>query len=258
MAPIGGILLDLDGVLYVDDVLIDGALAALDDLQQRQLPVRYITNTSTRTAQQVCERLCRLGLPAVPEQVFSAVEATRLWLEAHAITRIAPLVSDEVQTYLASRFELDEERPEAVVVGDIGDRWNYQLLNQAFRWLMDGAMLVCVHRNRYWQTGNALSLDIGAFVAGLEYAAAVKATLVGKPATAFFESACASLAVPPAQVLVVGDDIESDIGGAQRAGCRGVQVETGKYRAALAQRSQISPDYQIPSIAALPHLLDRL
>lgn len=258
MASIEAVLLDLDGVLHVDDVLLEGAVETLEELQRRQLPVRYLTNTSTRTPAQVEARLARMGLPVAPGQVFSAVEALRVWLQAQGIGRVAPLLADSVSCYLEDVCQLDEQTPEAVVIGDIGDRWSHSLLNRAFHWLLSGARLVCIHRNRYWQTGDTLSVDIGAYVAALEYAAGVRAEVVGKPERSFFAAACASLGQPPERVLMVGDDIDSDIGGGQGAGCIGVLVETGKYRAELVKNSPVIPACRIPSIAQLPTLLDRL
>lgn len=250
-----GVLLDLDGVLYVDDVLVDGAVASINWLNSHALPFRYITNTSTQTREELEARLKAMGLPVSPESVFSAVQATQCWLQEQGVTRVAPLVKESVRDALAASFELDELTPEAVVIGDIGDAWDYSCLNQAFQWLIGGAKLVCIHRNRYWKTGDGLALDIGAFVAALEYAAQVEAIVIGKPSAAFFEAACQSLGFTPAQVLVIGDDVESDIGGAQAAGCRGLLVETGKYNAELVERSGVVPDGQIASIAALPELL---
>ncbi|KEA63865.1 HAD-superfamily subfamily IIA hydrolase, hypothetical 2 [Marinobacterium lacunae] len=251
-----GVLLDLDGVVYVDDYLIEGALSTIQWLNAHHYAVRFITNTSTKTRNQLIESLQRLEIPALEEQVFSAVQAAESWLEAQSITRVAPLVSDSVRLSLSERFEIDEMSPEVVLIGDIGDLWCYDILNRAFHWLMAGAKLVCIHRNRYWLTGGEFALDIGAFVAALEYAAGVKAVVIGKPSTEFFHEACRSMVLPPEDVLVVGDDIEADVGGAQLSGCTGVLVETGKYDAAQVERSSIRPYRQIASIADLPELLD--
>jgi len=250
-----GVLLDLDGVLYVQNRLIDGAVDAVEWLNAHGLPFRYITNTSTKTRDQLIAKLEKLGLPVRQEQVFSAVQASEAWLEAQSIGRIAALVSESVRLSLSERFEFDESTPEAVLIGDIGRAWNYDRLNQAFHWLLGGAKLVCVHRNRFWRSGEELSLDIGAFVAALEYAADTQAVVIGKPSPAFFKAACDSMELSPSEVLVVGDDIESDVGGAQQSGCLGVLVETGKYQPQLVARSGVTPDHRLRSIADLPELL---
>jgi HAD superfamily hydrolase (TIGR01458 family) len=124
-----------------------------------------------------------------------------------------------------------------------------------FGLLVSGAKLVAVHRNRYWQTEMGLQPDLGLFVTGLEYAADVEAIVVGKPARQFFQAACQGVALEPARVVLIGDDIESDIGGAQQAGLEGILVHTGKYRAERVRRSGIRPDSEIDSVADLPELL---
>src|SRR6266511_5143914 len=85
------------------------------------------------------------------------------------------------------------------------------------------------HPNRWWQTADGPRLDAGAFVAGLEYTAQVEAEIVGKPTAAYFEAALAELDAKPGDAVMVGDDVESDIGGAKALGMRGILVRTGKF-----------------------------
>ncbi len=252
---IEGILFDLDGVFYIDDALIPGAAETLRFIKHSGLPYRFITNTSTLPPEAVAAKLRRLGLAVDSAHIFSAISATEQWLKRLEVERVALLLAEPLRERFARDFTLDEVAPEAVVIGDIGARWDYALLNRVFNWLMQGARLLCVHRNRFWQTGNGLQLDIGAFVAGLEYAAGVEAVVAGKPSRLFFDSACQALGLPAERVAVVGDDIESDIGGAQGCGCLGVLVRSGKYRAEFVARSAIRPDAEIDSIADLPALL---
>ena len=86
-----------------------------------------------------------------------------------------------------------------------------------------------MHRGLYWRTSEGLQLDTGAFLAGLEQAAATQAEVIGKPAAAFFATALAHLGAGPAGTVMVGDDIETDVLAAQRQGLTGVLVKTGKY-----------------------------
>jgi HAD superfamily hydrolase (TIGR01458 family) len=152
-------------------------------------------------------------------------------------------------------FPQSDSEANFIVVGDIGDAWNYQMLNEVFSCLMRGAKLIAIHKNRFWQTENGLQMDIGAFIAGLEYAASTQAMLIGKPSADFFNMALADLNLQPNEVLMVGDDIDSDIGGAQASGLRGVLVRTGKYRQAYTDKSVIKPDAVIDTVADLPALL---
>jgi len=145
--------------------------------------------------------------------------------------------------------------PRFIVVGDIGEAWSYALLNEVFNNLMNGAKLIAVHKNRFWQTEHGLQLDIGAFIHGLEYASGSEAVIIGKPSPAFFQVALDDMGLTKDEVLLIGDDIDSDVGGAQEAGLRAILVRTGKYRQAYAEASAINPDFIIDSIADLPALL---
>ena len=135
----------------------------------------------------------------------------------------------------------------------LGEAWTFARLNQAFRQVLAGGRLVALQRNRYWKTVDGLALDAGAFVAALEYAAGVSATVVGKPSQAFFTSAIRTLGnVAPEDVVVVGDDATTDVAGAKACGCTGVLVRTGKYR---PEDERSNPDAVIDSLEGLPVLL---
>ncbi len=96
---------------------------------------------------------------------------------------------------------------------------------------MAGAELYCLHRNRWWQTTDGPRLDAGALVAGLEYAAGIEATVLGKPSPEYFAAALEAIDADPELTWMVGDDLEGDIAGAQTAGMRTVLVRTGQVPA---------------------------
>lgn len=235
---IEAVLLDIDGVLHVGEDPVSGAAETLQALAARGIPHRFITNTSTRTPRQLADKLQAIGLDIAEERLFSAVTATQRYLAQRGHTR-PMLVVNEGLHGLFDVDDTDPDRPNCVVIGDIGPRWDHRLLNRIFSTLMEGAELIAMHRNRCWQTENGLALDIGCYVAGLEYAANIEATVVGKPNATFFQLAAADMQVNPTRCVMVGDDIESDVGGAQNAGMRGLLVQTGKYRDAAVQASRV-------------------
>lgn len=248
------VLLDLDGVLYVEDEPIPGALEAVAALRDRGLQLRFVTNTTSRPRRDILARLDRLGMP-VPEHEL--VTPARLAVErcvASGRRRALLLMRDDVKTDLAGLQEVDDGA-EVVVVGDLGEGFDYGVLNHAFRELLAGAELVALQKNRYWRTPDGISLDVGPFVAALEYAAGREAVVVGKPAPGFFATVLAGLGVDPADAVMVGDDVESDVGGALRAGLAGVLVRTGKYRAEAVAASGIEPTATVASIADVPPLI---
>lgn len=251
---VDGCLIDLGGVVFVDDTLIHGAAGAIRALRNRQVPFRFITNTTTHSIKSLLDKLKRLGLEVQSEELFGVLQAAQALLREKGKRRYRFLVTDDPLTDF-EEFEKDEVDPEVIVVGDYGKVWNYDLMNDLCRQVMAGAELVALHKGKYWQTSEGLRVDIGAFVAGIEYVTGVEAKVVGKPSAEFFRLASGSLGIEPGKLVMVGDDIESDLGGAQRAGLRGVLVKTGKYREELAAKSTVTPDAVIGSIAELPGLI---
>src|SRR5690606_4638660 len=252
---VDGLLFDLDGVFYVGDQLVPGGVEALRTLRARGIPHRFITNTTTRSAAALRDKLEAFGLPVTVQQLITAPVATRDYLRREGLTRCRLAVAPEVLEDFAG-IEQVETRPQAVVIGDIGEAWTYALLDRLFNHLLEGARLVAMHRNRYWQTEAGLHVDIGCFVAGLEYVAATEAVVTGKPSRAFFAAALASLGLAPGRVAAEGDDLLSDLGGAQQAGPRAALAPTGKYRADLVARAGVTPDWTLDSIADLDRLLE--
>jgi phospholysine phosphohistidine inorganic pyrophosphate phosphatase len=178
------------------------------------------------------------------------------WLRGHQAQEIALFVRPSTRREFADLPCLPEQAEEgasSVVVGDLGEHWDYRTLNRAFRLLHHNpqAPLIALGMTRYWRAADGISLDVGPFVAALEYATGRKALVFGKPAVPFFCAATERLGLPPNQVLMIGDDLETDIGGAQAAGLPGALVKTGKFRPADLDRSA-RPDVVLDSMADLP------
>jgi HAD superfamily hydrolase (TIGR01458 family) len=139
---------------------------------------------------------------------------------------------------------------------ETGRVFSYLNLNRAFHELEAGAELYCLHKNRWWQTAEGARLDAGAFVAGLEYAADIEATVLGKPSNAYFAAALDALNAEAGLTWMVGDDLETDIVGAHKHGMKTLLVRTGKFRPDDVDRSQVQPDGIVSSIAQLPDWLE--
>lgn len=251
LSSIRGILFDLDGVLYVGQNVIEGAIAAITDIKQRGYHCRFITNTSTSSSATLHQKLIGLGFDIAEHEIISATRAALIYLQQFDDPVCHLLLSDDVKPDFQG-FRQSDSKADFVIIGDIGDAWSYPLLNNVFKLLIDGAQLIAIHKNRFWQTEQGLQMDIGAFIAALEYASQKPATIIGKPSPDFFKAALTELNLPPEQVAIIGDDIDSDIGGGQNAGLTGILVKTGKYRKAYADNSKVKPDLTLNSIAELP------
>ncbi len=249
-----GLLLDLSGVIYVQDDAVPGAAEALERLRADDIPIRLVTNTTMRPRRSILERLERLGIAAEPDELITPATLAKRRCEEAGYESVALVVLDELREDLEG-LEEKGDSADAVIVGDLGERWDYDILNRAFRRLMDGAELIALQKNRYWETAGGLSLDAGPFVASLEYATGREAEVMGKPSSAFFELALGELGVGADRAAMVGDDVEADVGGAMEAGLAGILVRTGKYREDLVERSGVDPTAIVDSIADVPALI---
>lgn len=245
------LLLDVDGVLRIDEHVIPGAIESIERLRRQGFAIRFLTNTSVRSRASLWRNLTALGIPIAESELFTAPIATAAYLRAAGKRRIYLLVKGDVREDF-SDFEVVDGNADAVVIGGAEEGFTYENLNRAFQLVLAGAELVAIHRNLAWQTSRGLQLDAGAFVAGLELATGVSSLVIGKPSPAFVQLALSDLAVSPTAALVVGDDVQSDIAGAQAAGCRSALVRTGKFRPRDLQALPRSPDLILDSIADLP------
>ncbi len=254
-------LLDLDGTLYVGSDPVPGAAEVLERLRRRRVPFRFVTNTTSRPRADLAERLREFGIAAAPEEIQTPIVAAAALLAERDCRVVAPFtppasLGDLGGVTLSGGVSgrAPDARPDAVLVGDLGSRWTYALMQEAFDYLIEGAALVALSRDRYFRREGGLALDAGPFVVGLEYAAGREALLAGKPSAAFFRSAAASLgagAGAPGGIVMVGDDLWSDVRGAQQAGLAGWLVRTGKFRADALDASGITPDRILDSVADL-------
>jgi HAD superfamily hydrolase (TIGR01458 family) len=255
LVGISALLVDLDGVLYVEDRVIAGACETVATLRATGLALRFVTNTTSRSHAQGVGKLRRLGFDVAAEELLTPARLAVRYCVQRGHHRALLVMNEEVKEDFGELGECIGGRAEVVIVGDLGDAFGYDVLNRAFRAVMNGAELVALQKNRYWMRADGLSVDVGPFVAALEYATRREAIVVGKPARSFFELALADLSAKADAAAMVGDDIETDIGGALAAGIAGVLVRTGKYLEQAVRGSRITPTATIDSIVDLPALL---
>lgn len=249
MDPIRAFLLDIDGVLYSAGQPLPGAVEAVAAIRRRGLGLRCLTNATRRSRAEVVGQLRSMGFDLAADEVLSGALAARRLIEArglHPMLLIHPGLRPDLDG-----LDTPPASADAVVVGDAGEGFDYASLNAAFRVLIERpeAPLIAIARNRYFRAADGLALDAGPFVAALEYATGRAALVTGKPAAASFDAALAGLGVPASQALMVGDDLEADIGGAQAAGLRAVLLRSGKYRPQDEHDPRIRPDGVADSLA---------
>lgn len=249
---IEGLLLDIDGVLATSWRPLPGAVEAIVELRRDGIGFQLLTNTTTLSCAALASTLREAGFDVRDDEVLTAVVATATYLgRAHPDAAVFVLTDgdpreDMTGVHLVGR----PEEADVVVLGGASEDFDYDTVNRVFRRLMDGAVLVGMHRNRFWRTARGWEIDVGAYLAGLEAAAGVTAVTCGKPAGAFFAAGLQRLGVAPGRAAMVGDDVENDVEGARAAGLRGVLVRTGKYRPGDEARG--APDAVLEGLADVP------
>jgi HAD superfamily hydrolase (TIGR01458 family) len=247
LAGVRALLLDLDGVIVRAGEAVPGSVEAIRRLEADRFPYRIVTNTSLVSRVSLARAAAHLGNDISPERFQSALSASaafaRRTFEAEPLYVLA---SDDALTEfegqrLLSHVEAGarDARVAAVIVGDSPEVLTYDNLNRAFRLVRDGARLIGMHRNPWWLTPEGPTMDSGAYVTALEFAAGARATVIGKPSAAFFSLAVDALRrdvrergearLRRSEIAMVGDDIRSDVLAAQRAGLRGIFVLSGKH-----------------------------
>jgi HAD superfamily hydrolase (TIGR01458 family) len=247
-----GILFDLDGVLYDRARPIAGAAETVAWARREAIPHLFVTNTTSRPRAAVVEKLARFGIEAAEGDVLTPAVAAAAWLRTQPGGCVALFTAPALRGEFEG-LDLGDEGARYVVVGDLGEAWDFATLNRAFRLLMAApeATLVALGMTRYWQAADGLSLDVAPFVVALEHATGKRAVVLGKPSREFFLAGVAKLGLPPGDILMVGDDIRTDVEGARGAGLKGALVRTGKFREAdLAGDAR--PDLVLDSVADLP------
>ncbi|XP_056089755.1 phospholysine phosphohistidine inorganic pyrophosphate phosphatase [Rhinichthys klamathensis goyatoka] len=255
LKSVKGVILDMCGVLYDSGEgggqAIPGSIEAVKRLMDSGLIVRFCTNETQNTREHFVQKLRVMGFDISVSHVFSPAPAlVRIIRER----RLRPhlLVHDG----LMAEFEgVDTSSPNCVVIGDAADKFSYQNLNEAFRVLIgqEKPLLFSLGRGRYYKETDGLKLDVGVYMAALEYAGDVRAEVVGKPSADFFGTVLKDMSLQPHEVVMIGDDLVNDVGGAQSCGMKGIQVRTGKYRPSDEQHASVRADAYMDDLAAAAH-----
>jgi glycerol 3-phosphatase-2 len=257
--PLDGVSLvlsDLDGVIYQGP---DPIPHAVESLLATGLELGYLTNNASRTPEQVAEQLREYGLPATPEQVVTSPQA--------AVKLLATLIPDGSLVLvvggvgLTSELEragyrttrVADDRPVAVVQG-FAPEVGWEQLAQASFALQRDENVVWVATNTDWTipVHGGVAPGNGAMVSAVHLAVGRLATFAGKPETAMFDVALERFQ-PSGNVLMIGDRLDTDILGANRAGIASALVLTGIDRAKqlLAADESAAPTYVVKDLREL-------
>ncbi|MGZ8178414.1 HAD-IIA family hydrolase [Williamsia sp. SKLECPSW1] len=261
-----GLLLDIDGVLVTSWHPLPGAVDALEALERRGLPRMFLTNTTSKSRQQIADALTSCGLRVAADEILSAARLTAEFLGSEYpgrrvwVMNKGPIAEDMSGVEIVDGPDAD---PEVVVLGGAGPGFTHEAMSRVLQMMLDGTPVVAMHRSMTWSTDDGVKIDTGVYLEGLEKAAGQSIRAIGKPSPIGFRAAVDMLGMEPTSVVMVGDDLHNDVLGAQASALRGVLVRTGKYRAeeldrVLADEFGPVPDHVIDSVADLPDLIESL
>eukprot|EP00727_Mastigamoeba_balamuthi_P007548 m51a1_g3413 hypothetical protein (278) ;mRNA; r:575014-575905 len=265
-----GVVVDIEGVLREGDHAIAGSVEALQRLRASGLSVRFASNSNTQSLAALLHDLNdRMGFQVSQDDLFTCPVAACQVLKTRGLSRPLLLVHRD----LAPDFEAvlpgsvrpgaprapDAPMPDSVVVGNMQNDLAWSALNQALGVLLGSpsAPIIALSKTRFMK-GKSGSLEVasGPIAAALEYAASKQSVVAGKPSGDFFRAAVAGAGVDDvADAVMIGDDIETDVGGAQKAGLRGILVRTGKYRKQDEEHPTVKPDAIVNDFSAAVDLL---
>lgn len=253
-APYDAILLDLDGVLYRWPEPIRGAPEAIGALRAAGKGLAFVTNNSSRTPDQVTERLASVGVAAEPREIVTSALATATILAERAVRGAFVIGEDGLRDALTDAgIQLVDARgdgPVDVVVVGFDRSADYAKLRDASVLVEEGAVLVASNPDPSFPApGGEAWPGAGALLAAVETTTGVRAEVVGKPEGPIFHRALAQAG--GGRPLVVGDRLDTDIAGAARLGWDSVLVLTGSATREEVDRSPVKPTHVVDSIADL-------
>ena len=246
-------LLDVDGVLVRGAHAIPGAADALETLRAHG-PVLLLTNNSSRSREQSAERLSRLGLPITPKDVMPTSRIAALYLREEAgPVRFWPVGEEGLIAELEAEGHSRATAPEEAdwVVAGIDRALSYDRLAEALRALRSGAKLLATNIDATFPVPGGVLPGAGAIIGALRGMGYPPDAAVGKPSAYAYRMALARLGANPADVLMVGDRLETDIEGGRNAGLDTALLLTGVTDRTIARQSAIKPTWIAESLAAL-------
>ena len=252
-----GYLIDMDGVLYRGTELIPGAALFIQQLREREIPFRLLTNNSQRTRRDVVAKLARLQIDIEEEHVFTSAIATARYLAQQKPEGTAFVIGEGglLNALHTNGYAVVDHDPDYVIVGE-GRTFNLELVESAVRMIGKGAKLIATNMDPNCPTQNGLRPGCGAMVAMLELATGLKAFSVGKPSPIMMRAARKELDLATDETTMIGDTMDTDILGGVQLGFHTVLVLSGGTHREDLKNFAYGPEMIVDSLAELVELLE--
>ncbi len=252
-----GFIFDIDGTVLKDinSGPVPGAEKVLSCLKRKKIPYVFVTNTTSKTAEELADIMKNRGLELESSAIITPVVSTKDYLRDQKIDSVMIVSCKALEPLFSDEFRISEN-PQAVILADDGGGIPYSHINRAFEALRKGADLITLQKNKFYRRDGQMIADLGFYVAGMEYISGKPALNMGKPSRLIFSAALSRLGLSsPDETAIVGDDIEFDVLEPMKSGVFGVLVRTGKYEKGIEKLFEKSPNLTIDSIAELTDYL---
>lgn len=252
-----GYLIDMDGVIYRGNELIEGASEFVAQLRERGIPFTFLTNNSQRTRRDVAAKLARMGIEAESQHVFTCAMATARFLASQKPHGTAYVIGEGglLNALHQNGYAIVDHDPDYVVVGE-GRTFTFEMVEKATQMIFDGAKLIATNLDPNCPTSNGgIRPGCGAIVAMLEAATGVKAFSVGKPSAIMMRAARKELDLSTDETCMIGDTMSTDVLGGVQLGFHTILVLSGGTQPEDLPRYAYRPDLILDSLSELCKLL---
>lgn len=245
------LIIDMDGVLYIGDRPLPRLVEFVRFLRDRPIPFVLSTNNSTRTPQQYADKLARMGVEVTPAEILTSAQAAGRFLaqEYGAGARVHVFGEDSLRQALVEAGLVLAEKDVVAVVASMDRSLTYEKIKRANSLIRGGARFIATNLDPTNPTEEGLLPGSGSFVALLRAASGVEPTVVGKPEPIMYRLAMEQMKARPENTGTIGDRLDTDIAGGQRAGLTSICVLSGSTNRAEAEA--FKPDYIYEDIAEL-------
>lgn len=244
-----GLLIDMDGVIYVGDTLISGADVFINRLLKENIPFMFMTNNSQRTRIDAVRKLGRMGIQVSEEHVYTSAMATGTFLASQTPKGTAFVLGEGglISSLHENGISLVNSDPDFVVLGE-GRNFTLEMVQKAVNMILAGSKFVITNRDPSPKKKGWDNLGIAATSAMIEEATGVKAFVVGKPGPVMMRSARKALGLETADTTIIGDTMDTDIRGGVQMGYKTILVLTGVTKKEDLVRFAFKPDQVADSV----------
>jgi len=256
---IEGLIIDLDGTVYLGSQAIEGAKEALERIRAAGMRVVFLSNRGNYSRKMCREKLRSMGIPADEEEIILTSTVTAKYLLENEPDSQAWLFGDPgLREELLSHGVKLASKPEQAdwLVVTLHETLTYAELNDAFRAARNGAKLIVTNEDKTFPGDGGECIDVGATIAALVHTTGTEVSVVvGKPSEYMSGAAMRALGLPPERCLVIGDSLHSDVALGKRAGIRTALVLSGSTTREQAEAAEHRPDYVWESISEVDRVL---